>query len=252
MRRLAVSIAIISVLTLLGGITAGLILAGDQAPRAVPPSPETGGSPQEATPEATEDPTPPDEPTPTPTPIPLRLPGLLEQLQTPGPATQRSTENSAPVQGSSGQGTLLYTWEDGDRTMRVVLQTEQAVQETASNTLQDIAGARGSKDSTVKKPDTHGVDAQPVFRSESGGGLMTLTGGVLLALDPEWDQAKVQSFFSRNNISTNRTSELEFLKNVFLVKTEPGFPSLELANALAGQDGVVSSSPNWHREVEAR
>ena len=234
MRRLAVSIAIISVLTLLGGITAGLILAG--------------GSPQEAPPEATEDPTPPDEPTPTPTPIPLRLPGLLEQLQTPGPATQRSTENSAPVQGSSGQG-ALYTWEDGDRTMRVVL---QAVQETASNTFQDIAGARGGKDSTVKKPDTHGVDAQPVFRSESGGGLMTLTGGVLLALDPEWDQAKVESFFSRNNISTNRTSELEFLKNVFLVKTEPGFPSLELANALAGQDGVVSSSPNWHREVEAR
>ena len=249
MRRLAVPIAIISVLTLLGGVTAGLIWAGDQAPRAVPPSPETGGSPQEATPEATEDPTPTDEPTPTP--IPLRLPGLPEQLQTPGPATQRSTENSDPVPGSSGQGTL-YTWEDGDRTMRIVLQTEQAVQETASNTLQDIAGARGSKDSTVKKPDTHGVDAQPVFRSESGGGLMTLTGGVLLALDPEWDQAKVESFFSRNNISTNRTSELEFLKNVFLVKTEPGFPSLELANALAGQDGVVSSSPNWHREVEAR
>ena len=249
MRRLAVPIAIISVLTLLGGVTAGLIWAGDQAPRAVPPSPETGGSPQEATPEATEDPTPTDEPTPTP--IPLRLPGLPEQLQTPGPATQRSTENSDPVQGSSGQGTL-YTWEDGDRTLRVVLQTEQAVQEIASNTLQDIAGARGSKDSTVKKPDTHGVDAQPVFRSESGGGLMTLTGGVLLALDPEWDQAKVESFFSRNNISTNRTSELEFLKNVFLVKTEPGFPSLELANALAGQDGVVSSSPNWHREVEAR
>ena len=249
MRRLAVPIAIISVLTLLGGVTAGLIWAGDQPPRAVPPSPETGGSPQEATPEATEDPTPTDEPTPTP--IPLRLPGLPEQLQTPGPATQRSTENSDPVQGSSGQGTL-YTWEDGDRTMRVVLQTEQAVQEIASNTLQDIAGARGSKDSTVKKPDTHGVDAQPVFRSESGGGLMTLTGGVLLALDPEWDQAKVESFFSRNNISTNRTSELEFLKNVFLVKTEPGFPSLELANALAGQDGVVSSSPNWHREVEAR
>ena len=251
MRRLAVPIAIISALTVLGGVTAGLIVAGDQAPLAVPPSPETGGSPQEATPQATEEPTPTDEPTPTPTPIPLRLPGLPEQLQTPGPATQRSRENSDPVRGSSGQGTL-YTWEDGDRTIRVVLQTEPAVQETASDTLQDIAGARGSKDSTLKKPDTHGVDAQPVFRSESGGGLMTLTGGVLLALDPEWDEAKVESFFSRNNISTNRTSELEFLKNVFLVDTEPGFPSLELANALAGQDGVVSSSPNWHREVEAR
>ena len=45
---------------------------------------------------------------------------------------------------------------------------------------------------------------------------------------------------------------MEFLENGFLVQTEPGFPSLELANELAAQEGVVISSPNWWREVETR
>ena len=51
---------------------------------------------------------------------------------------------------------------------------------------------------------------------------MTLPGGILLALDPEWDRDAVEGFFSRNGISTDRTSELGFLANGFLVETEPG------------------------------
>ncbi len=108
------------------------------------------------------------------------------------------------------------------------------------------------EDSIVRKQARHGQDARPVFRSESGGGLMTLPGGVLLVLDPEWDQSKVEAFLTRNGISTERVSDLGFLRNGFMVETEPGFPSLELANELASQQGVVVSSPNWWREVEAR
>ena len=81
---------------------------------------------------------------------------------------------------------------------------------------------------------------------------MTLPGGVLLALDPEWDGDKVKDFFSQNDISSDRTSELEFIENGFLIDTEPGFPSLELANELAAMDGVVLSSPNWWREAQAK
>ena len=40
--------------------------------------------------------------------------------------------------------------------------------------------------------------------------------------------------------------------NGFVVATEPGFAALELANALAGEDGVVLSSPNWWREHTTR
>ena len=81
---------------------------------------------------------------------------------------------------------------------------------------------------------------------------MTLQGGVVLALAPEWDRAAVESFFLRNDVALKRTSELDFLDNGFFVETEPGFPSLELANALAGQEGVILSSPNWSREVELK
>ena len=47
----------------------------------------------------------------------------------------------------------------------------------------------------------------------------------------------------------DRVSELDYVANGFFVETEPGFPSLDLANALAAQDGVEISSPNWGREV---
>ena len=79
---------------------------------------------------------------------------------------------------------------------------------------------------------------------------MTLPGGVLLALDPLWSASAVDQFFSQNSIKRNRVSPLGFLENAFFVETEPGFPSLDLANDLAEQDGVVISMPNWGMEVE--
>ena len=81
---------------------------------------------------------------------------------------------------------------------------------------------------------------------------MTLPGGVLLALDPDWDQTAVDDFFSQNDIATDRVSELGFLENGFFIESEPGFESLELANALAAQPGAVISSPNWQTQVEAK
>ena len=131
--------------------------------------------------------------------------------------------------------------------MRVVLQHDLAVQETADNSPDDVVVAKGATDSIVRKQPKHGQDARPVFRSESGGGLMTLPGGVLIALDPEWDKDTVDTFFAQNDIPADRRSELGFIHNGFKVKTEPGFPSLDLANTLAAQDGVVVSSPNWWR-----
>ena len=159
---------------------------------------------------------------------------------------------SSELEGAS-PGTV-YTWQDGDRTLKAVLQATPEAQETetAVGASEDHAATKGEVDSIVQKQSELGSDGQPVFRSESGGELMTLPGGILLALDPEWDQDTVEKFFSRNGIALDRTSELDFLDNGFFVETEPGFPSLELANALADQEGVVLSSPNWAREVELK
>ena len=127
--------------------------------------------------------------------------------------------------GGYGQNGV-YTWRDGDRVMRVRLEPGADKQ-------------------------AYGVrESDPVFRSESGGGVMTLPGGVLLALDSSWSPSQVDAFFSKNKIKRNRVSPLGFLDNAFFVETEPGFPSLDLANDLAEQDGVVISTPNWGMEVE--
>ena len=143
----------------------------------------------------------------------------------------------------------VYTYEDGDRTIRVILQGDLVIQETGADTPSDDVVRRTAGGNIVRKQSGQGGADLPVFRSASGGVLMTLPGGVLLALDPEWDRAAVNGFFARNNISKGRISELDYIPNGFFVRTEPGFPSLELANALAAQKGVLLSSPNWWREV---
>ena len=215
---------------LLGGTAAGLVAAG---------------------PVLASEPAATSTPAPTATAVPLKLPEVPEKSPPSASPAERSTKGVASGREGLGQGTV-YTWEDGDRTLRVVLQDDLVVQKTTANTPDDVVFIKGARDSIVEKQARHGQDAGPVFRSESGGGLMMLPGGILLALDPEWDEAEVDSFFWRNGISADRKSVLEFIPNGFLVDADPGFPSLELANALAGQDGVLISSPNWWREVESQ
>ena len=183
----------------------------------------------------------------TPREITLELPVLPDKSLSPkSQTTQRSTGavRSEPPAQPEGK---TYSWEDGDRTLNVVLQEDLVVQKTSEVTATDVVVVKGVVDSIVEKQTGHGSDAGPVFKSESGGELMTLPGGVLLALDPTWDETQVENFFSENGISADQVSELDFIPNGFVVETDAGFPSLDLANELASQDGVLISSPNWYR-----
>ena len=185
---------------------------------------------------------------------PLELPPLPEKQYHPAdspPKQPPSVGSRSDWDGSTDQG-VVHTYNDGDRTIRVVEQNGLVLQKNSDITAKDSVVMTGSNQSIIKKGADGGQGGLPVFRSESGGGLMTLPGGVMLALDPEWDKAQIDNFFSENGISPEQVSELGFLSNGFLVETEAGFPSLELANSLAGQDGVELSSPNWWSEVEAK
>ena len=169
---------------------------------------------------------------------------------------------SGGIAGSSGSASVSgqadpvpgqpYTWQDGDRTLTVLLQPDLEVEDgdiTVREESEDTDVTRSSKGDIGKKGvSSDESDGEPVFRSESGQ-LMTLPGGVLLALDPGWTQAETDAFFTNNGIKLSRVSDLGFVDNGFFVDTEPGFPSLNLANSLAGQDGVVLSSPNWRTEI---
>ena len=104
------------------------------------------------------------------------------------------SKTSQSIPRGSNKGTV-FAYMDGDRTVRVVLQNDLVVQKTAANTPDDIVIVKGARDSIVRRQDKHGQDARPVFRPESGGGMMTLPGGVLLVLDAEWDQSEIERFF---------------------------------------------------------
>ena len=181
-----------------------------------------------------------------------------------GGIAENAGSASLPVQTDPVEG-QAYNWQDGDRTLTVLLQPDLMVGEDGKiadldeEEKEDTVVTRSSEGVTVVTRSIKGdtvkqggrsadSEGQPVFRSESGE-LMTLPGGVLVALNPEWSQEETDAFFAGNGIKLNRVSDLGFIANGFFVETEPGFPSLNLANVLAGQEEVILSSPNWWTEV---
>ena len=142
----------------------------------------------------------------------------------------------------SGQG-AVYTYEDGDRTIRVILQGDLVVQETGADTPTEDAVRRTAGGNIVRKQSGQGGAELPVFRSASGGALMTLPGGVLLALDPDWDRAAVNAFFERNNIWKGRVSELDYIPNGFFVRTKPGFSVTGAGQCVGSAEGRPGFQP---------
>ena len=184
------------------------------------------------------------------TPVTLLPFGLADTsvVESPQPQTNRTSRSEAV----STLGGDVFTYRDNDTSVRVLLQSDLTVQQTSANTPADVVVMKGTQHSIVRKQIRHGPDAPPVFRSESGGELMTLPGGVLLVLDATLNEKEVEDFFSNAGIPVSQKSELDFTPNSFLIETEPGFPSLELANRLADYDGVLISTPSWLREVDTR
>ena len=173
-------------------------------------------------------------------------------------AQQPPNEPDATVQ--------VYTYNDGDRTLKVVLQedlvlTRARVQGGDSDVLATVGDAvivrlqperpeadgPNAAETASRAAPVRPADAQPVFRSVSGT-LMALPGGAIVIFDEAWDSARAMRFFAAEGIPRDRISPLP-LDNSYLVETEPGFPSLDLANRLADRPGVEVSSPNWWREV---
>ncbi len=150
------------------------------------------------------------------------------------PGAQNTPRSLESTQGPA------YTWEDGDRTMRVRLQSDLEVSGDDRS---------GGGEHIVTKDSSRRSSGQPVFRSESGT-LMTLPGGVLLVLAAEWSRAETNTFFAQNGINPGRVSELGYVTNGFFVETAPGFPSLELANALVAQDRVLIIGGEKGRQSE--
>ena len=148
------------------------------------------------------------------------------------------TSGTGTDQRGEGSNYKEYTYYDGNVERTVQLLPQQQSEKRDGDGARAVAGQSSPE----------GV---PTFLSESGSE-MTLPGGVILVLDPDWSTDEVDEFFASNDIKRSRASELGWIGNGFLVETEPGLESLLLANSLATQHGVVISSPNWARESTAR
>ena len=170
----------------------------------------------------------------------------VAQVGTVAEAAQADFQKVPQVSDAAATATpASYTYNDGDRTLTVFLDSDLTVGEDSGGTTDGDAITTRSSD-----PQRRGNEL-PVFRTSSGS-LMTLPGGVLLLLNEGWTSAQVDTFFSTNEINRATVSELGWIDNGFFIETDPGFPSLNLANKLAGQEGVELSSPNWSHEVELR
>ena len=73
---------------------------------------------------------------------------------------ERSTEVTRSERAAASDQQPVHTSEDGDRTMRVLLQNGPA-QRTAANTPEDVTVVDGAEDSVVQKQARHGSDARP-------------------------------------------------------------------------------------------
>ena len=187
--------------------------------------------------------------------------GLIA-LAAPGPETaaqaiaaEDGIEDAQKKTPGAGQTVPLrgavYTWQDGDRTLRAFLQSDLVVRHDGAGAGPRTPGARAGPGMIARVARAAEAGGQPVFRSSSGA-LMTLPGGVLLVFDRDWRKAETDAFLASRGIARNRVSPLGAIPNGFVVATGPGFAALELANALAGEDGVVLSSPNWWKERTTR
>ena len=219
--------------------------AHPQAARATPATPAATAAPGTPvapnTPEATTTPGT-QAATATPnivTPTPTGESGA-QRTGRPRPITRgpdSADTGSTPVPATEGE--QLYTWQDGEHTRQVWLQPAQDSEASGEGGISGRADSRSASD-----------DA-PVFRDDSGR-RMTLPGGVLLVLDPEWDESQVDDFFAANGIAPGRVEKEDFATNAYFISTDPGLPSLLLANELADEEGVLISSPNWSSQVVLR
>ena len=255
MRKLVV---LLTIVTLVSGLTAVLAGCGPTAPTDQPVAAPTEAAAPLLKPTATLSTPRVDDSVSTPTPAssdgdgiefaPIDSFGTSKKQESITVVDQDSSQKGGPGATGPVQGDT-YTWQDGDRSMTVTLQTDLVVEKDSGGLPRDVVSADEGGTNVVRSADGQSKsDTLPVFRSESGA-LMTLPGGVLLVLNAEWSTAETNTFFSNNGIKLDRVSELDYVANGFLVETEPGFPSLDLANALAVQDGVEVSSPNWGREA---
>ena len=162
--------------------------------------------------------------------------------------------SSKPLTVRDTSGSRPYTWHDGRRTRTVHLLPNLALRKghaaAPPEQEEEVLETRGDSQIVRRGTTASTGSGEPVFLSRPGT-LLTLPGGVLLVFHKHLGPGAIGAFLAEKQIAPERLSPIG-ITNGFLLATEPGLPSLETANALAGEEGVLLASPNWSFPIEGR
>ena len=185
-----------------------------------------------------------------------------------------AAEGSLSKQASGTALGQRYTWYDGDQPRQVwvdpALVAEFAAGGNGSKTVRSLAPQ--ARDVTGKQRGIRlwQVETDPVQTARSLGSskavgefspvlrdgsstearMRALPGNVIVHLRPGIGEGEVQAWMQERQLRVLR--KLDFAPNAYLIASEPGLESLELANSLRRHSEVSAAMPNWWVEVQAR
>lgn len=151
----------------------------------------------------------------------------------------------APEAAPSGEA---ITWHDGNREHTawvrpdLVLELDPRGRESGyATTLREAAPGTSA---------ASGVLESPVFEDVPGGGpIRALAGGLFVQLAVGTTEADADAFASAHGLKMRK---LEYAETLYIVASDPGWASLDLANELRAENGVTAAWPNWWHEVHLR
>lgn len=111
--------------------------------------------------------------------------------------------------------------------------------------LWDVSRAGGVSQSLATLATTPAVKLSPVFHIN--GQRMALPGGVLVTFEPGWSADQVAQWAQAQQLELGHKLNMG---NVYLVGSDVGLASLDLANRIHESGQVVSASPNWWYDLQ--
>lgn len=177
-------------------------------------------------------------------------------------ATTKATNNEVTKTETKAK-LQHYFWYDGNQKRTVwanpdlVAEFNSSAQSNTENSAQKInipptfiQFLTIETDKTTLK--STGKQRSPVLHSSASisGAKKALPGNVIVQMKPSWTAEQINTWFEKQNITAIRP--LTFAPNAFLIQSNAGLESLNLANRLYETGDVVLASPNWWQERTTR
>lgn len=169
-----------------------------------------------------------------------------------------------------------YYWYDGTTKRPITLETERWVEFSRAKTTDLTTQSNQSNKHTLleknygnaqlynrnkaltsknahalslqKEAQQHNENYSPIFKD--AGEIKALPGGVIISFKSDWDEQMISQWATQHHLTI--VQPLIKSINLWLIHSESGMASLELANKLTEQGEINYASPNWWRPASTR